>query len=49
LASRFKEAKTLAPFDWQFNAKVIDRSRVQELSTGEFIRRRQNLNLVSQT
>jgi DNA replication protein DnaC len=47
--ARFKESKTLATFDWQFNAKAIDRSRVEELATGEFIRRRQNLILVGQS
>lgn len=47
--ARFKESKTLATFDWLFNAKTIDRSRVEELATGEFIRRCQNLILVGQS
>jgi DNA replication protein DnaC len=45
----FKESQTLATFDWQFNAKSIDRSRVEALATGEFIRRRENLVLLGQS
>jgi DNA replication protein DnaC len=47
--ARFKEPKTLATFDWLFNAKTIDRSRIEELATGEFIRRRQNWILAGQS
>jgi DNA replication protein DnaC len=47
--ARFREAKTLATFDWLFNAKAIDRARVEALATGEFIRRRQNLVLLGQS
>ena len=47
--ARFREAKTLATFDWLFNAKAIDRSRVEALATGEFIRRRENLVLLGQS
>jgi len=47
--ARFKEPKTLATFDWLFNAKTIDRSRVEDLATGEFIRRRENLVLLGQS
>lgn len=47
--ARFREAKTLATFDWQFNAKAIDRARVEELATGEFIRRHDNLVVVGQS
>jgi DNA replication protein DnaC len=47
--ARFRECKTLATFDWQFNAKAIDRARVQELATGEFIRRRDNVVVVGQS
>lgn len=47
--ARFKEPKTLATFDWLFNAKTIDRSRVEELATGDFIRRRQNLIMLGQS
>jgi DNA replication protein DnaC len=47
--AHFREVKTLATFDWQFNAKVIERSRVEELATGEFIRRHDNLIVVGQS
>ena len=47
--ARFREAKTLATFDWLFNAPAIDRSRVETLATGEFIRRRENLILLGQS
>jgi len=47
--ARFREAKTLATFDWLFNAPAIDRSQVEALATGEFIRRRENLILLGQS
>jgi DNA replication protein DnaC len=47
--ARFKEPKTLATFDWLFNAKAIDRSRMEALATGEFIRRRENLIVLGQS
>jgi len=43
--ARFKELKTLASFDWDFNSKAINRLQIEELATGDFIRRRQNLVL----
>ena len=43
--ARFKELKTLATFDWDFNSKAINRLQIEELATGDFIRRRQNLVL----
>jgi len=45
----FREPKTLATFDWQFNAKAIKRPQIEELATGEFIRRRDNLILAGQS
>jgi DNA replication protein DnaC len=45
----FREEKTLATFDWQFNAKAIKRAQVEELATGEFIRRHDNLVMVGQS
>ena len=45
----FREEKTLATFDWQFNAKAIKRAQVEELATGEFIRRHDNLVVVGQS
>jgi DNA replication protein DnaC len=45
----FHEVKTLATFDWQFNAKAIKRAQVEELARGEFIRRHDNLVIVGQS
>jgi DNA replication protein DnaC len=45
----FREPRTLATFDWQFNAKAIDRARIEDLATGEFIRRQENLVLAGQS
>lgn len=45
----FREEKTLATFDWEFNAKTIKRTQIEELATGEFIRRRDNLVMVGQS
>jgi DNA replication protein DnaC len=47
--ARFREGKTLADFDWQFNAATIDRVRIEALATAEFIARRENLVLVGQS
>ena len=47
--AHFREPKTLTTFDWQFNAKSIERARVEELASGEFIRRRDNLVLAGQS
>jgi len=47
--ARFKELKTLAAFDWDFNAQAIDRVHIEELATGDFIRRRHNLVLAGQS
>jgi DNA replication protein DnaC len=44
--ARFAESKTLEGFDWQFNPKAFDRVQIEELATGDFIRRRTNLVLV---
>jgi DNA replication protein DnaC len=48
-AACFREVKTLATFDWQFNAKAIRRAQVEELASGEFIRRHDNLVVVGQS
>jgi DNA replication protein DnaC len=45
----FAESKTLADFDWQFNAAVIDRVQIEALAGAEFIGRRQNLVWVGQS
>ena len=52
---RIKNAKfrnplaTLETFDWSFNAQYIDRGQMEELATGEFIRRKDNLVFVGQS
>jgi DNA replication protein DnaC len=48
-AARFREAKTLATFDWLFNAPAIDRVQIEELATAAFIGRHDNLVLVGQS
>jgi len=45
----FAENKTLADFDWSFNAEAIDRVQIEALAKGEFIGRRQNLVMVGQS
>jgi DNA replication protein DnaC len=47
--ARFAEVKTLADFDWQFNAAAIDRVQIDQLATGDFVRRGDNLVLVGQS
>jgi DNA replication protein DnaC len=47
--AQFQELKTLADFDWEFNAKAIERTQIEELATCEFIRRKDNLVLVGQS
>jgi DNA replication protein DnaC len=44
--AHFAETKTLEGFNWQFNPKAFDRVQIEELATGDFIRRRTNLVLV---
>ena len=41
----FAESKTLEGFNWQFNPKAFDRVQIEELATGDFIRRHNNLIL----
>jgi DNA replication protein DnaC len=45
----FAESKTLADFDWSFNADAIDRVQIEGLAKGEFIGRKQNLVMVGQS
>jgi DNA replication protein DnaC len=42
----FAENKTLEGFDWNFNPKTFNRPQMEELATGDFIRRRTNLVMV---
>ena len=44
--ARFPENKALEGFDWNFNPKTFDRAQMEELATGDFIRRRTNLVMV---
>jgi len=44
--ARFAEHKTLEGFDWKFNPKAFDRLQIEELATGDFVRRRANLVFV---
>jgi len=44
--ARFAEQKTLEAFNWQFNPQAFDRVQIEELATGDFIRRGSNLVLV---
>ncbi len=37
--ARFAEPKILEGFDWKFNPKAFDRLQIEELATGDFIRR----------
>ncbi|MGH3595161.1 MAG: IS21-like element helper ATPase IstB [Mycobacterium sp.] len=52
---RIKNAKfrdptaTLETFDWKFNGQYIDRGQMEELATGGFIDRRDNLVFVGQS
>lgn len=46
--ARFREPKTLATFDWEFN-RSIDRTQIEELAAAEFVRRHDNLVLVGQS
>src|SRR5437667_1345840 len=45
--AHFQERKTLDTFDWKFNPQ-IDRLQIEELATGDFIRRQSNLIFVGQ-
>jgi DNA replication protein DnaC len=45
-AARFRDAATFESFDWDFNRKTIDQAALEELATGDFIRRRDNLLFV---
>jgi len=47
--AHFAERKILEAFDWKFNQKAISRVQIEELATGDFIRRRANLLLVGQS
>jgi DNA replication protein DnaC len=48
-AARFRELTTLEGFDWEFNAKGVDRRSIEQLATCDFVRRHENVILVGQT
>ncbi|HTT24804.1 MAG TPA: ATP-binding protein [Candidatus Sulfotelmatobacter sp.] len=43
--AQFEERKLLETFDWKFNPQ-IDRLQIEELATGDFIRRQSNLIVI---
>lgn len=45
----FREPQSLETFDWKFNAATIDRVQIEELATGDFVRRKDNLVMVGQS
>ena len=47
--AHFREEKRLGDFDWKFNAQAIDRAQIEQLATGEFLRRHENLVMVGQS
>ena len=44
--AKFRDNVSLETFDWSFNASTIDRLQIQELATGDFVRRRDNVVFV---
>jgi DNA replication protein DnaC len=46
--AQFEERKLLETFDWNFNPQ-IDRIQIEELASGDFIRRQSNLIVVGQS
>jgi DNA replication protein DnaC len=47
--AKFRENKTLTDFDWKFNGQAIDHAQIEQLATGEFVRRHENLVMVGQS
>ncbi len=47
--AHFRDDRDLADFDWKFNAAAIDRAQLEQLATGEFVRRGENLVMVGQS
>ena len=47
--AKFRELTTLEGFDWEFNAKGVDRRTIEQLATCDFVRRHENVVLVGQT
>lgn len=47
--AKLREERTLIQFDWKFNAAAINRAQIEQLATGEFVRRGENLVMVGQS
>jgi DNA replication protein DnaC len=47
--AKFREQTTLEGFDWEFNAKGVDRRSIEQLMTCDFVRRHENVIMVGQT
>jgi DNA replication protein DnaC len=47
--ARFRDPQPLSAFDWEFNRSAIDRVQIEELASGAFVQRRDNLVLVGQS
>ena len=45
----FRNEYTLENFNWKFNAASIDRAQIEQLATGDFVRRGDNLVFVGQS
>lgn len=48
-AAKFRELTTLEGFDWEFNARGVDRRSIEQMATCDFVRRHENVILVGQT
>lgn len=47
--AKFRDDKRLTDFDWKFNGQAIDHAQIEQLATGEFLRRHENLVMVGQS
>ncbi len=47
--ARFRDPATFESFNWKFNEKTIDQVQFEELATGDFIKRRDNLVFVGES
>lgn len=47
--AKFRAPMSFEGFDWNFNAQFLDRTQFEELATGDFIRRCDNLVFVGQS
>lgn len=47
--AKFRDSAALESFDWSFNAKTISRGQFEELATGEFIARGDNIAFVGKS